>query len=75
MCFSGGVHQVWFFDLEGVNIDTPDDFTHITKHVSLVWVLQTLDNPCYELIGYSIYCAMEDGQTATSVPHHHTLPS
>mgnify|MGYP000564591778 CR=1 FL=1 len=31
--------------------------------------VQTLDNPHYELIGYSVY-AMEDGQTATS----HSLP-
>jgi len=35
-------------------------------------VLQTLDNPYYELIGYSIYAMVEDGQTATShrLPHH-----
>jgi len=45
--------------------------------VLLFLLLQTLDNPYYELIGYSIY-AMEDGQTATShslSPHTDTSHS
>jgi len=53
-----------------------DEITSVTlQSSSRGRVVQTLDNPYYELIGYFVYLCHGDGQTATSVPHHHTLPS